>query len=38
MNLLGAAITTLGIVALALFTLPYGLILLVGLWWLWRRG
>lgn len=37
MNWAGALLC-LGLVAAAWLTAPYGLVLLVGLWWLWRRG
>ena len=27
-----------GIVAVAVATMPYGLVLLAGLWWVWRKS
>lgn len=29
---------TFGLVATAWLTAPYGLVILLGLWWLWRRS
>lgn len=37
MNLANVSVT-IGLVTLAFVTMPYGLIILAALFWLWRRG
>lgn len=34
----GALAATFGVVVIAVATAPYGLVLLAGLYWLWRRS
>lgn len=38
MNWWSGAAVTLGLVTVALYTLPYGLVLLAALYWVWKRS
>lgn len=35
---LGAVFVVAGLIGLAIFTMPYGLVILAGLAWLYRKG
>lgn len=34
----GALVVALGLVAVAVMTAPYGLVILAGLYWIWRKS